>query len=732
VIGHGLACVRSELPTLRVFHDYFPHWPVLNARLHGQRPDKAAWQAALEESRQEAFGGIEAAEQQRWHRALLAAYGRKNVVLMAPSESAAANLKALGVPGGRKAMHVVPHAVPALISENGKEREKPDGQKPAFNVVVPGRVNAVKGRAVLERLLAEWDRHVPEARLILLGAGKQGRDFAHWPQVEIIEEYRPEELGQWLQKFSPKAALLLSQAAETFSYALSEMQQAGIPVIATDIGALGERIEEGKTGLLVSPGAVDEQARQVLAHLKTLHDNPEFQAQLSAQSRQAPQTGFASTLKTYAALWKKAGQAAAPPTDAGHASALWPRYGQRQLAELATRLHAQIGQLQQRLAASEELTEERTQWAQQLQLHIGDLQDAIAALKQGEIALRETIAEREKHIAAERAEAEHVRQVLKNEQERLHGEIRELQGELAAVYNSTSWRITKPLRFARRGLQNGLPRLRYRLKQARGMPLRLSRSVKTRGIKGTLGLIKNRLGTSADTHSLPELEHVALEKHFTPLELPLADQPVVSIVIPVYNHFEHTWNCLKSLAELSTKVPFEVIVVDDASSDETETRSADWPAASCCTPMAVCRRPAELFSATPVAGTMGGWKTRKRPNSITCGRWITVPGPASCCAENCSNNWVASTAATNRLTTKTRIWPLPCARRAIRCCINRLRRWCILKASAQAPTCLPVPSAFRPSTRKNLPKNGQQPSRSNRRRAVISNCVAYTASRRGY
>jgi O-antigen biosynthesis protein len=45
-------------------------------------------------------------------------------------------------------------------------------------------------------------------------------------------------------------------------------------------------------------------------------------------------------------------------------------------------------------------------------------------------------------------------------------------------------------------------------------------------------------------------------------------EPEVSIVIPVYNKWQYTVNCLKSIAD-NTDGDFEVIVVDDASSDET-------------------------------------------------------------------------------------------------------------------------------------------------------------------
>ena len=54
-------------------------------------------------------------------------------------------------------------------------------------------------------------------------------------------------------------------------------------------------------------------------------------------------------------------------------------------------------------------------------------------------------------------------------------------------------------------------------------------------------------------------------------QFPECPFPQVSIIIPVYNKFLYTFNCLKSLQKyLSNSISFEVIVVDDNSSDETQ------------------------------------------------------------------------------------------------------------------------------------------------------------------
>lgn len=57
--------------------------------------------------------------------------------------------------------------------------------------------------------------------------------------------------------------------------------------------------------------------------------------------------------------------------------------------------------------------------------------------------------------------------------------------------------------------------------------------------------------------------------------IPMALEPEVSIVIPVHNHWEMTAACLCSIAEDVAAVGYEVIVVDDASVDETRTQLDD-------------------------------------------------------------------------------------------------------------------------------------------------------------
>ncbi|HEV2678984.1 MAG TPA: glycosyltransferase [Rhodanobacter sp.] len=90
-----------------------------------------------------------------------------------------------------------------------------------------------------------------------------------------------------------------------------------------------------------------------------------------------------------------------------------------------------------------------------------------------------------------------------------------------------------------------------------------------RGWRGTLARMRQEF------QSRPELDEdlslLPLDEAFAPFALPVADEPRVSIVIPIHGKLAHTLACLRSLARHSAQAPFEVIVVDDASPDDSAT-----------------------------------------------------------------------------------------------------------------------------------------------------------------
>jgi len=121
-----------------------------------------------------------------------------------------------------------------------------------------------------------------------------------------------------------------------------------------------------------------------------------------------------------------------------------------------------------------------------------------------------------------------------------------LHQELATIYNSRSWKLTRPLRL---------------LAKVRAV-------LRSEGPGGLARRIHYKLFYKAPP--LPETKsEVPVAAAWQALDFPPCTKPLISIVIPVYNKYEYTFHCLQALLANSGDQPYEVIVVDDCSTDAT-------------------------------------------------------------------------------------------------------------------------------------------------------------------
>jgi GT2 family glycosyltransferase len=62
---------------------------------------------------------------------------------------------------------------------------------------------------------------------------------------------------------------------------------------------------------------------------------------------------------------------------------------------------------------------------------------------------------------------------------------------------------------------------------------------------------------------------IFLNKEYGKLRFDAYDNPIVSIIIPVYNQWDYTYSCLASILQNTGDIPYEIIIADDMSSDKT-------------------------------------------------------------------------------------------------------------------------------------------------------------------
>lgn len=190
---------------------------------------------------------------------------------------------------------------------------------------------------------------------------------------------------------------------------------------------------------------------------------------------------------------------------------------------------------------------------------LDELKTATSKLAAAELPGADSLMAKAKRISQRLQGLEEHKLAQAREIDRLGSRLRATEFELGSrneqlreVLASRSWRITRPLRFAGRVL--------------RGDMVSVRRSLSAR----------NRTEPGRAT-SAPAEESRPSSAPIEALAFPSYSAPLVSIVIPAYGELLHTAACLRSIMEHPPSVPFEVLVVEDASGDRSMRRLAEVP-----------------------------------------------------------------------------------------------------------------------------------------------------------
>jgi len=538
LIGHSLDALRTGLPTFCIVHDHYPLWPVLHrdfgdASLPFDDAQRQADLAATGDDRE--FANRDARHWRRLRDETVAAMRAARATLIAPSRSALANHLRLApelrdLPSG-----VIPHGLAPWPS--AAPRLSPAPPRGRLRLVLPGRIRKGKGAELLAAALPRLREH---AELFLLGAGSEAHALFGEAGVHIVLDYRRDELPALLARIRPDAALLLPTVAETFSYTLSELRSLDVPVVATRVGALAERIEDGVDGFLADANA-DAVVARVAALAAGRAALERVRATLAARDAITPSRmardyhallhlGERAPLRYPLAATDGTLLQAAVAVDALHSA------------------HARERDLLAGLAAARAESDRRGDWGHALDREL-------AATGRRLTALHGELDERTRWALA------------------LDAELKDVKPHYEQILASASWRITAPLRSAKARARAGKASLAYRTLKLRALGGRLRGSLAQRGVAGTLARIMQELRGVGPAK--PRATYAAPSEEFAPFAVPGSDAPRVSIVIPVYNKIAYTAACLRSLAEHAGSIPFEVIVVDDGSSDATPQRLAE-------------------------------------------------------------------------------------------------------------------------------------------------------------
>jgi glycosyltransferase involved in cell wall biosynthesis len=148
---------------------------------------------------------------------------------------------------------------------------EPDGATRPYAGTAPrllcvGRLIPIKGHIVLLRALADAARELPDVRLDVAGRGPLepalralAKELGVADRVRFLGQVSP------IQRAIEQAAIVVVPSlGEGFGMVALEAMERARPVIAAEIGGLGELVEDGVTGLLVPPGEAEPLARAIV------------------------------------------------------------------------------------------------------------------------------------------------------------------------------------------------------------------------------------------------------------------------------------------------------------------------------------------------------------------------------------------------------------------------------------------------------------------------------------
>lgn len=162
-------------------------------------------------------------------------------LVLAPSQDTAQRIAAFA-PGAR--VRFIPHtdmAAPSIAAlPTTHARALPAGAP--LKIVVLGALSAIKGADLLEAVALEAAKRQAPVEWHLLGYGYRHLQTQPRAHLTVHGAYEEKDLPSLLQWLQPDLVWFPAQWPETYSYTLSASLQAGLPVVAPDLGAFPERL----------------------------------------------------------------------------------------------------------------------------------------------------------------------------------------------------------------------------------------------------------------------------------------------------------------------------------------------------------------------------------------------------------------------------------------------------------------------------------------------------------
>jgi GT2 family glycosyltransferase/glycosyltransferase involved in cell wall biosynthesis len=484
-------------------------------------------------------------------------------------------------------------------------------QAAQVKVAVIGRISPDKGLHVVVACAQYAKAHSLPLHFRIIGPTTE--PIASFPELPLDATggYNDADLAHLIALERPDVAFFPSQIPESFSYTLSAALNAGLPVVASRLGAFIERLDQQPNALLRPANTSPKDWCDALIGAAP----PRVTARLiQSAPDQVADRNLAAYLSAIAAgqvSFPRAGDATPPLAGAyvapklvstGHELTMADlyRYGiECGQSEARVELMRRASEADERLRANAEQIELEQSRRQQLEAELAHSVSEIGRERAISMQLQEELQTQSERL---HAHIEKLEEELQTESERLHAHIEKLDQEIyenqqdalhalavtretleyerdaartafAEISSSRFWRLTAPLRFASHQFKRLVGLGRDAAGQSKALPYKVSvaRQILREEGPAALGRRLHEKYSRPSAEVRPQLPLYSQEATIEPLAVTASGSPdiasMVSIIIPVYGQHVMTYTCLKSIAATCAHLSIEVIVIDDCSTE---------------------------------------------------------------------------------------------------------------------------------------------------------------------
>ena len=177
-----------------------------------------------------------------------------------------------------------------------KKDLSPSALNSEFHVAFVGGLSVEKGAILAYEIIKSRPKNI---HFYILGdIGYQPLRKLEQKNLTKLGRYSRDELGDLIQHYSIDLICILSIWPETFCYTLSEAVLAKVPVIATDIGAISERLQEIEPEVLVPLDS-----KEILKRLRYIQSNPNIYQKLQEKLSCIQIRSIADMSEEYSSLY---------------------------------------------------------------------------------------------------------------------------------------------------------------------------------------------------------------------------------------------------------------------------------------------------------------------------------------------------------------------------------------------------------------------------------------------